>query len=206
MDWDSIFGIILAALLAIGLPLAFRKRKKSGLKKREEFCQHLQEMGLKASLAETGDHREKIGLSHFSGQKSEGVIELQDRNIDAINVISLASQYGPRYFLDYLVRSPSMMGERILKKTRLIRKKSPPLWGRIMAIEWRGDESLAQSLNLDYSLEDNLLRPSPQDFKGGIWIFPERKHGYARIRTDYSPPSAGVFEAISIIARHIRSW
>lgn len=206
MEWSNILSIIMAILVAIGLPLALRRRKKAGLKKREEFCQHLQEMGMEASLIEKGSDKEKIGLSRSSGQRSEGIIELEDRNIDFINVISVASQYGARYFLDYLVKGLNIMEERVLKKTRLTKKKSPPLWGKVVAIEWKGDDSLAQSLNLDYSLEDKLLGADANIFKGSIWILPEPKHRYARIRTDYSLPSATIFEAINSIARHIKSW
>jgi len=206
-DWSNIIGVILFLLVATVLPLIFRGRKKEeGAKKIEEFYRHLREVGVEASLTEKGDDREKIGLGRASGQKSEGLIELEDRNIDSINVASVSTQYGTRYFIDYLVKGSNIMGERVLKKTRLIKKKSPPLWGKVVAIDWKGDASLAQSLNLDYSLEDKLLKADVNAFKGNIWIFPEPKHGYARIRTDYVLPSAAIVEALSSIARHIKSW
>lgn len=193
-------------LVLIALPLALRRRKKAGPLKREEYCRHLQGMGIEAALRERGSDEEKIGLSRSSGQRSEGIIELKDRNIDLVNVISIASQYGVQYFLDYLVKGSNIMEERVLKKTWMTKKKSPPLWGKAVAIEWKGDDSLAQSLNLDYSLEDKLLGTDENVFKGNIWIFPEPKHGCARIRTDCVLPSAATFEAISSIARHIKSW
>jgi len=206
MDWSSILTVIMAILVAIGLPLALRRRKKAGPQKKEELCQHLREMGIKAFLIEKGDNKEKIGVSRSSGQRSEGIIELGDGNIDFINVLSTTSQYGVHYFIDYLVRDPNITGERKLKKTSLLRKKSPPLWGKVVAIEWKGDKSLAQSLNFDYSLEDMLLRSALSDFKGSVWIFPEPKHEYARIRTYYSLPSLEAFGAINMIAKHVRSW
>jgi hypothetical protein len=205
--WVSIIGAIFAVLIAIILPLIARRRKKEeATNKIEELYRHLRALGVGVSPVEKGDEREKIGLARASGQKSEGLIDLEDRNIDSINVVSISTQYGTRYFIDYLVKSPNIMGERILNKTRLTRKKSPPLWGKVVAIDWKGDDSLAQSLNLDYSLEDKLLKADVNAFKGNIWIFPEPKHGYARIRTDYVLPSAEIFEALSSIARHIQSW
>ena len=149
MEFGTIIGIITAIALAIGLPLALRKRKKAGPQKREELYRHLQILAVKASLTERGSDKEQIGLSRFSGQRSEGVIELKNRNVDSINVISISSQYGVNYFIDYLVKSPNLAGSRPLKKTRSVRKKSPLLWGKTINIEWKGDESLAWSLNLD---------------------------------------------------------
>jgi hypothetical protein len=205
--WGSIIGAIIAVFIAIVLPLiARRKRKEEATNKIEELYRRLRALGVEVSTVEKGDEREKIGLARGSGQKSEGLIDLEDRNIDSINVVSISSQYGTRYFIDYLVKGSNIMGERVLKKTRLIRKKSPPLWGKVVAIDWKGDDALAQSLNLDYSLEDKLLKADANAFKGNIWIFPEPKHGYARIRTDYVLPSAAIFEALSNIARHIKSW
>jgi len=206
MDLESIISLIIALLVVIALPLALRRRKKASAQKREELYQHLKEIGVKASLVEEGNEREKIGLSRTSGQKSEGIIALQDKNIDSINIISAASQYGTNYFLDYLVKSSNITANRILKKTRLTVKKSSFLWGKVVAMEWKGDKSLAQSLNFDYRLKDRLLQRDIPGLKGSIGIFPEPKHGYTRIRTAYSPPSPEIFEALDIIARHIKSW
>ena len=206
-NWFSIIGALVAVLIAIILPLIARRRKKEeATNKIEELYRRLRALGLEVSTVEKGDERERIGLARASGQKSEGLMDLEDRNIDSINIVGISSQYGTRYFIDYLVKGSNIMGERVLKKTRLTRKKSPPLWGKVVAIDWKGDDALAQSLNLDYSLEDKLLRADASAFKGNIWISPEPKHGYARIRTDYVLPSAVIFEALSSIARHIKSW
>ena len=206
-NWFSIIGAVVAVLIAIILPLIARRRKKEeATNKIEELYRRLRALGLEVSTVEKGDERERIGLARASGQKSEGLMDLKDRNIDSINIVGISSQYGTRYFIDYLVKGSNIMGERVLKKTRLTRKKSPPLWGKVVAIDWKGDDALAQSLNLDYSLEDKLLRADASAFKGNIWISPEPKHGYARIRTDYVLPSAVIFEALSSIARHIKSW
>jgi hypothetical protein len=205
--WVSIIGALVAVLIAIILPLIARRRKKEeATNKIEELYQRLRALGVEVSPVEKGDERERIGLARASGQKSEGLIDLEDRNIDSIIIVSISSQYGTRYFIDYLVKGSNIMGERVLKKTRMTRKKNPLLWGKVVAIDWKGDDALAQSLNLDYSLEDKLLKADANAFKGNIWIFPEPKYGYARIRTDYVLPSAAIFEALSNIARHIKSW
>ncbi len=145
MDWASILGgIITFLVLTIGLPLALRQRKKSGPQNVEQLLHHLQEIGVKASLTERGVAEEKVGASRSFMQRSETVIKIEGRNIDYINVSSVASQYGVNYFLDYLVRSPGQSGKKRQKKTRIVTKKSPAIWGRVVDIKWKGDVYLSQ--------------------------------------------------------------
>ena len=206
MEWVNILtGIIAFLVLTIGLPLALRKRKKGATQNVEQLLHHLQEIGVKASLAEGVVDEEKVGASRSFMRRSEGVVKIEERHIDYINVSSVASQYGVNYFLDYLVRSPSQSGRRRQKKTRMVRKKSPAIWGRVVDIEWKGDVYLSQQLNLDYRLKDILLQTEPKELKSNIVIFPEPKYEYARVRTAYLLPSSDLFEAIDIIARHIKS-
>ena len=206
MEWVNILsGLIAALVLTIGLPLALRKRKKSGPQNVEQLLHHLQEIGVKASLAEKGVDEEKVGASRSFMRRSESVIKIEGRNIDYINVSSVASQYGVNYFLDYLVRSPGQSGQKRQKNTRMVRKKSPAIWGRVVDIEWKGDVYLSQQLNLDYRLKDILLQTEPKELKSNIVIFPEPKYEYARVRTAYLLPSSDLFEAIDIIAKYIKS-
>ncbi|MBA7539525.1 hypothetical protein ES705_31804 [subsurface metagenome] len=206
MEWVNILaGIITFLVFAIGLPLALRKRKKSGPQNVEQLLHHLQEIGVKASLAEKSVDEEKVGASRSFMRRSEDVIKIEGRNIDYINVSSVSSQYGVNYFLDYLVRSSSQSGQKRQKKTRMVRKKSPAIWGRVVDIEWKGDVYLSQQLNLDYRLKDIVLQTEPKELKSNIVIFPEPKHEYARVRTAYLLPSPDLFEAIDIIAKYIKS-
>ncbi|MFC1983439.1 hypothetical protein ACFLVO_00255 [Chloroflexota bacterium] len=208
MEWSNILtGIIAVLVFAIGLPLALRKRKTGGPQNVEQFLRHLQEIRVKASLAEKGVEEERIGAGRSWGRRSEGVIKIEGRNIDYINVSSVASQYGVNYFLDYLVKSPGWSGisRQKKKKTRMVRKKSPAIWGRVVDIEWKGDIYLSQRLNLDYRLKDILLQTDFKKLKTSIVIFPEPKYGYERVRTNYFLLSPDLFEAIDIIAKHVKS-
>ena len=206
MDWANILtGLIAALVLTIGLPLALRKRKKGGPQNVEQLLNHLQEIGVKASMAEGNNGEGKVGMSRSFMRKSEGIIKIEGKHIDYINVTSVASQYGVNYFLDYLVRSPNWSGKKRRKKTRMVRKKSPAIWGRVVDIEWKGDDYLSQQLNLDYRLKDILLQTDFKKLKSNIGIFPEPKYEYAKVRTVYLPPSPDLFEAIDIIAKYIKS-
>ena len=211
MEWTSIIGPLIAIAVVIIMRLILGKKKKEGSVEvgaagKEEFYEHLQAARIEASLAEAGDSREEIGLGRASGQKSEGIIKLEDRHLDSINIVNMTGQFGTSHFVDYLVKSPNISVGRTPERTRLTVKKSPPVLGKVIGIKWSGDKALAQTLNLDYSLEDKLLRAVQGNFQGNIWIFPEPKHGYTRVRTDYFPPSAELFSAIGVIARYIRSW
>ncbi len=85
MEWVNILsGIIAALVLTIGLPLALRKRKKGGPQNVEQLSHHLQEIGVKASLAEKGMAEEKVGMSRSFMRSSEGVIKIGGRYIDYI--------------------------------------------------------------------------------------------------------------------------
>ena len=206
MEWtDILTSIITALVVVIGIPLALRKRKKSGPQNVEQLLHQLLEIGVKASLPEKGVAEEKVGMSRSFMRSSVGLIGIAGRNIDYINVIGIASQYGVNYFLDYLVRSPSQSGRRGQKKTRMVRKKSPVIWGRVVDIEWKGDVYLSQQLNLDYRLKDILLQTEAKELKGNIEIIPEPKCEYTRVRTAYLLPSSDLFEVIDIIAKYIKS-
>ncbi len=205
MELDNLLPIIIGIMAAIGLPFALRSRKKSGPKKVGELCQHLQGMAVKATVLENGTNQERAGQKRFGTQKPLGTINLTGKNIDSINVHGVASQYGVQYFLDYLVTISSFTGRTDKKKTKMIRKRTSALWGKVIDVEWKGDDSLARNLNLDYQLRDRLLQADLNTFKGGIVIHPEPKHDCARIRTTYFLPTHDLFEAIDLIARQIKS-
>ena len=201
MNWEIIPGILIAIFAIIGSVIAFRKRDKAGPQKREKLYQHLKGTGIQVSLAERNDQKEKICLGRSSERKSEGLIIIKNTDIDFINVIGASSQYSTQYFLDYLVESPRLEGKESIKKVKLVRKKSPPLWGKVTHIEWKGTNPLAQRLNVNYRLEDILMLNS---FKGSIEIVPDPNWGYTRIRTAYFLPPPALFKAIDLIAKDIR--
>ncbi len=206
MEWTNIIGSILMALaFAIGLPLALRKRKRAGPQKMGEFLGHLQGMGVEASPVSSDTDQKKLGVRRSSGQKSEGLIEIRERNIDYIGVISVASQYGVNFYLDFLVKRPNWLAQQKRKKARMTTKKSSVIGGKVVGIEWKGDDYLCRTLNYDYQLKDRILQAKPGELKGGIRIYPEAKHEYSRIRTAYFLPSADLFEAIDMIANHIKA-
>ena len=195
MDPNIIVALILAVAALIGLPLALLSRKKAGPKKVEELNRHLQIIGLKASLLVKDVSRQKMERNAL------GIITLTDRNIDSINVVGVATQYGVQYYIDYHVSTSGSEDKGPGKKTRMTKKRSSAFMGKVIDIEWKGDDSLAHRLNLDYQLKDRLLLSA---YKGNIEISSEPKYGYVKIRTVYTLPDRDFFEAMDAVARHIK--
>ena len=205
MDWGQLIPIIMALIAAIGIPIALSRRKKGGQEKLEELHHHLQDIGIKATPIDEESAPEKANKKRSLGERAEGVVDIKGMNIDSISIISVSSQYGVNYYLDYLVHSGSVLRKEASRKTKMTRKKSSPILGKTVDIEWKGDPYLAQRLNLDYQLKYKLLQADPEVLKGGISIHPEPKHGYTRIRTAYQLLTRDLFEAIDNIAKHVKS-
>ncbi len=204
MEWPDILNIIVALMMAviagIGLPIALRNRKKQSPKISSELYHHLLELGVDAYLPESETGKEKIGIQRFSSTKSQSLIGIRGKNIEWINLIGVSTQYGTNYFLDFQVTSPNLdirkPKKTFLKKPKKIRQRGKP------AVVWTGDNSFSTSLRLNYRLEDLLIQ---SEFQESIEIAPEPKYGCTRIRIPYILPSDELFEAIDIIAGHIKS-
>ena len=205
MDLENIIPIIIAFVTAFLLPFFLSKRKKEGHKKFEEFHRHLLGMGVRFAELDKESEQAKLGKKISRAQKTEGVVALEERNIDFIIVASVASQYGINYFIEYLVKSTFHLREDSLKKTKMVKKKGSLFGSRVVDIVWQGDQYLAQKLNLDYELKHRLLQAGLDKFKGSILIIPESKHGYTRIKTNFNLPSPDMFYAVDSVAKYLKS-
>ena len=205
MDLAKIIPTILAFLTAFLLPFFLSKRKKGGPKKIDEFKQHLLGMGVKFDELDKKSEPKNLGIKISTGHKPEGLFALKDRDIDFILVTSVASQYGVNYFIEYLIKSSFDLRKEPAKKTRMGKKKSSFFRGEVVDIVWKGDSHLSQRLNMDYEIKHKLMQAVSMKFKGGISIEPDPKHGYTKIKTNYSLPSQDVFSVIDSIARYVKS-
>lgn len=205
MDLGKIIPALLAILGAFLFPLFLSKRKREGSKKLKELRNHLLGIGVNFVELDKDSEQSKLGMKLSWGEKSEGVVALEDRNIDLIIVVSVASQYGVNYFIEYLIKGTFNVRAGSVKKTKMVKKKSSLFGGKVVDIVWKGDKYLAQRLNLDYELKHKFLQADLKKFKGDIRIIPEPKKGYTRIKTNYNLPSPEIFEAINSVAKHVKS-
>ena len=201
MDWWNTFVIVLLLFLTvIGLALPFMKLKKGSSEDVGLLLDHLQNMGIYATLLEVDKKTGRRGARQASMERCQGAIKIGGRNIDLINVVSKATPFGDRLFADYLVGTGLWLAKTRQRKTGLVRKGALGMLGVGGGIDWKGDEWLCQELNYDPRLKDKL---GQAEMEGSISILPGGE--YAKVRIAYQLPSAGLFEVIDIIAGHIRS-
>jgi hypothetical protein len=205
MEWSHILPAIIAFLTAFLLPLIFAKRKKENAKKVKNYSQELSELGLDFEKAGPDDHRIRFTKKLSWGQKAEGVFALNKRNIDYIFLVSVTSQYGVNYFLEFIVRTTFNLREGAVKNTSMKLKRDSNLGGDLKDVFWKGDRHLSQKLNMDYELKHKLLHSPLCESKMNLKIIPEKKHGYTRIRTNFMSPSQELISFIDSVAGHIKA-
>jgi len=193
VDWFDLLPALVAIFAAIGIPVALRSLRKGGQSKVDEFHQHLRGIGVDATVLSKDGAQEGKGRKGTWAQKVVGSIRLADSKIDSVNVIGVASQYGVNYYLDYVVSRPAFASGGKFK-------------GTVVDVGWKGDDFLAQRLSLDFAVKQKLLQTDLSSLKGSISIHPEPKRDYARIRTGYILPEPQLFEALDMIANHVKSW
>ena len=205
MDLKNIIPVIIALVTAFLFPVFFAKRKKQRGKQYREFCDHLHGIGIKFVELDKDSEEVKLAKKLSRGQKPEGIIALENKNIDFIVVTSVASQYGVNYFIEYLIKTTFMVREGSAQRTRMVKKRNSLFEKEVTDLVWKGDFYLTQKLNMDYELKHRLLQADLSKFKGDIKILPDEKRGYTRIKTNFNLPTYEIFTAIDSIALYVKS-
>lgn len=158
--------------------------KEEGLMK--ELCEHLQQIGIKASLLESGSP-ESLGPRWQKGPFASGYvlgnIKLEDQNFDLIQVERNMGGDDTglseiEYTYQYLVLANiEGLEERLEAKIKLIRKGL--IRRELVDFHWHGGE-LAQHLNADSRLRDMLLQEGLSEFRI-VEIKPDKKNRCVRM-------------------------
>jgi hypothetical protein len=164
-------------------------------KKVTGLCQQLRVNGINASVVE------ERSFSRIKGQPHKGIydavigiIKIEDREIDAINIAQVT--YSGWYYLDFIVKNSNLYRKMDRKDTKLIMGGD---------VEWVGDVDLARELNLDSSLKHKLLNTDRETFCELLKIISEPKYDCIRIRTSYFWPTPEQFDILETVARHVKS-
>jgi len=204
MEWSKVLPAIIAILTAFILPIIFSKRKKEGSKKKKDYSLNLDELGIKFDKIGKDDEKISFVKKLSLGQKAEGIFALKGKKIDYIFIISVTSQYGTNYFLEFIIKNTFNLRDEPIKNTRMKLKKDSLISKKYVDILWIGDLYLAQKLNMDYDLKYKLLHRVVNEQKINLRIVPDKKRGYTRIRTNFVPFSDDFIASIDSIAGHIK--
>ncbi len=205
MEWGKLIPAIIAIVTAFVLPIIFSKKNKEGAKKKKDYSINLAEFGIKFEKIEKDDERISFVKKLSWGQKAEGIFAVKGKNIDYIFLISVASQYGTNYSLEFIVKNKFNLRDEPIKNTRMKLKKDSLISKKYVDILWIGDMYLAQKLNMDYDLKYKLLHRVVNEQKINLRIVPDKKRGYTRIRTNFVPFSDDFVASIDSIAGHIKT-
>jgi len=205
IEWGKLIPAIIAIVTAFILPIILSKRKKEGSKKKKDYSLNLDELGIKFEKIEKDDERISFVKKLSLGQKAEGIFALKGKKIDYIFIISVTSQYGTNYSLEFVVKNTFNLRDEPIKNTRMKLKKDSLISKKYVDLLWIGDMYLAQKLNMDYDLKYKLLHKVVNEQKIILRVIPDKKRGYTRIRTNFVPLSDDFIAAIDSIAGHIKT-
>ena len=184
-------------------------------KSRDRMAASLEAAGIQAEMVDRdlGRPEEKIRTMQLLGKASLGLIDiLTDSPISWINVVRTKRQdkNGPaRYRVVFGIPDQSIPMNHKQLKLKTVRKKTFPLFGKVIDVSWRGD---AHTLPLAKTLaEDEEIDRAVADL-GDVTIFthPNQFQGWTiEINKIFSPHPPAVtidrWEALKKIATYLLS-
>ena len=179
-------------------------REKLRDKARDDLAHALNSLGVRAEMAERGRIEERVNNSWY--KRSLGVIDLPEGAIRWINIVKKdrGKDSPPRWWINLCIPDERRVLFRKEVKVRTARKKSFPLFGKVVDVTWRGEDygtGLVYTLSNDESSKalataiGNLeVRSYSKEFQG--WTL--------QVDRRFSPTSQD-WEAIKEIAGHLLS-
>jgi hypothetical protein len=130
-------------------------------KSRDELARTLNSLGIRADLAERGRVEEKIENSWY--QRSLGIIDVPDGLVRWINILKKdASRTNPPlWWVILCIPDERPLTNHKAVDIRTIRKKSFPLFGKVIDVIWKGNDhhtGLAQVLSNDEAVKTLATR------------------------------------------------
>lgn len=116
-------------------------------KTRDEITRALNELGIAATMAERGRPEEKIEDGWWN--RSQGIIDLPAGPIRWINCLKQdGSQYSPPQWWAVLgIPDERTFSDQQLVKIKTVRKKSIPLFGKVVDVTWQGEDRASRLLS-----------------------------------------------------------
>ena len=173
-------------------------------KTRDNLAHALNSLGVQAEMAERGRDEENIHNAWWN--RSLGVIDLPEGPIRWINVIKKdpSKESPPMWWVNFCIpdERPISGGREIDVKT--VRKKSFPVFGRVIGVEWRGKDhstGLINRLSYDQAAKDLATR------RGNIRIrsYEKEFQGWTLQIESKLEPNRQDWNTIQDIAEYLRS-
>jgi len=133
-------------------------REKLRDKTRDDLADHLNEIGVKATLSERQRPEEAIGKRWW--KRTLGIIDIAEGPITFINVIKKdrSKDSPPKWWIFLCIPQDKQLPKSRSVNIRTKRRKSFPIFGSVVGVEWKGKDrgsGLAKKLSDDQET-DNL--------------------------------------------------
>ncbi len=151
-------------------------KEKCRDKTRDSIASAINSLGIKAEMAERNRTEEKILNSWWT--RSLGIIDIPKGPIKWINIVKKDgdNKSPPRWWIIFGIPDGRLTSNRQKIKIRTIRKKSFPLFGKIIDVTWKGNDygaGIVDTLSNDEAT-DNLaekignleIRTHAKEFQG----------------------------------------
>ncbi|MCH2312035.1 MAG: hypothetical protein MK362_06085 [SAR202 cluster bacterium] len=124
-------------------------------KSRDNLTNTLIKIGINAQMAERGLEQEKIGDEWYT--KKLGIINVQDQPIKWINICKKppSKDSPPNWKYIFIVPDERLVSGKDKVKIKTIRKKSFPIFGKVIDTTWKGNDrsGLAHTLSNDIEIK-----------------------------------------------------
>ena len=129
-----------------------RMKERLRDKSRDKLAQNLNSLGIRADLAERGRAEERVENSWY--QRSLGIIDIPEGLVRWINILKKdGSRYNPpRWWVILGIPDKRPLPNHQAVDIKTIRTKRFPLFGKIVDVTWKGNDSgtgLADALSND---------------------------------------------------------
>jgi hypothetical protein len=130
-------------------------------KSRDELARDLNSLGIRADLAERGRAEEKIENSWY--QRSLGIIDIPEGLVRWINILKkdASKNSPPLWWVVLCVPDERPVPNHHVVDIKTIRKKTLPLFGKVVDVTWKGNEhhtGLAEVLSSDEAVKNLAKR------------------------------------------------
>tara|TARA_B100000676_G_C17796679_1_gene689933 strand:+ start:145 stop:741 length:597 start_codon:yes stop_codon:yes gene_type:complete len=132
-------------------------------KSRDNLVNTLIKLGINAQMAERGLEQEKIGDEWYT--KKLGIINVQDQPIKWINICikPRSKDSPPNWKYIFIVPDERLVSGKDEFKIKTIRKKSFPIFGKVIDTNWKGNDGSGLAYTLSNDIEIKSLAKSIGD-------------------------------------------